>query len=163
KPDRSYVTAADTEIERQIRERIADAWPAHGVVGEEFGTERGGGGARRVIRPIRATANFVPGAPVVVRPLAVGSLADRARRGGQAVWGGGGWMRAVGERWWAAGGLGAWAGGTGGRAGDARRIATSSIRDLADVHLLYGELDELTAPDGPTPGFGTLVGDVWRT
>lgn len=155
KPDRSYVTAADTEIERLIRERIADAWPAHGVVGEEFGTERGAGEARWYIDPIDGTANFVRGVPVFGLLLAL-EVGDELQVGVVS-------MPAMLERWWAARGLGAWAGGTGRRSDEPRPIATSSIDALADTHLLYGELDELTAPDGPTPGFRALAGDVWRT
>ena len=155
KPDRSYVTAADTEIERLVRERIADAWPGHGVVGEEFGTERGSGEARWYIDPIDGTANFVRGVPVfgVLVALEVG---DELQVGVVS-------MPALDERWWAARALGAWAAPTGGRGGAARRIATSGVRDLADVHLLYGELAELEAAHGPTPGFPGLAGDVWRT
>ena len=41
KPDRTFVTQADTAIERQIRERIAAAHPDHGLVGEEYGVEAG--------------------------------------------------------------------------------------------------------------------------
>ena len=37
KPDRTFVTQADTAIERLIRERLADAFPDHGIVGEEYG------------------------------------------------------------------------------------------------------------------------------
>ena len=39
KPDRTFVTIADTEVETHIRSRIADAFPDHGIIGEEFGTE----------------------------------------------------------------------------------------------------------------------------
>ena len=155
KPDRSYVTTADTQIEELIRGRIADTYPAHGVVGEEFGTERAGGAARWFIDPIDGTANFVRGVPVFGVLLALevdGELQVSALS-----------MPALDERWWAARGLGAWSATTGRRAGEARRIATSDVRALADVHLLYGELDELSAPDGPTPGFAGLVHDVWRT
>ena len=41
KPDRSFVTQADTAIEQRIRERLLDAFPDHGLVGEEYGTEAG--------------------------------------------------------------------------------------------------------------------------
>jgi len=156
KPDRSFVTAADTEIERLIRERIADAWPAHGVVGEELGTERGSGEARWYIDPIDGTANFVRGVPVFGFLLAL-EVGDELQVGVVS-------MPALDGRWWAGRGLGAWSAGTGRRADEApRRIATSAIREVSDVHLLYGELDELAAADGPTPGFRRLAGDVWRT
>jgi histidinol-phosphatase len=155
KPDRSYVTAADTEIERLVRERIADAFPGHGVVGEELGTESGSGEARWYIDPIDGTANFVRGVPLFGMLLAL-EIGDELQVGVVS-------MPALDERWFAARGLGAWAAPTGGRTGDARRIATSGVRDLAAVHLLYGELGDVTAPHGLTPGFAGLAGDVWRT
>ena len=34
----TLVTQADTEVETRIRERIAVAYPDHGVLGEEFGS-----------------------------------------------------------------------------------------------------------------------------
>src|SRR4029453_3920429 len=36
KPARSFVTVADRAIEREIRSRIHDRWPDHGLVGEEY-------------------------------------------------------------------------------------------------------------------------------
>ena len=41
KPDRTFVTEADTAIERRIRERLRHAFPGHGLVGEEYGTDGG--------------------------------------------------------------------------------------------------------------------------
>ena len=43
KHDRTLVTQADTEIETRLRDRIADAFPAHTVAGEEFGIGGGRG------------------------------------------------------------------------------------------------------------------------
>ena len=46
KPDRTFVTEADTAVERLLRERIADTFPDHGVVGEEFGADGDGASVR---------------------------------------------------------------------------------------------------------------------
>ena len=54
KPDRTFVTQADTAIERMIRERLFDAFPGHGLVGEEYGTEAAGAPVRWYIDPIGA-------------------------------------------------------------------------------------------------------------
>ena len=56
KPDRTFVTQADTAIERLIRERIGRAYPDHGLVGEEYGTEDGAGTVRWYIDPIDGAA-----------------------------------------------------------------------------------------------------------
>ena len=41
KPDRSFVTQADTGIEKALRDRIGERYPDHGILGEEFGTTSG--------------------------------------------------------------------------------------------------------------------------
>src|SRR5262245_922344 len=73
KPDRSLVTQADTAIEARLRERIGEAFPAHGIVGEEFGSDAGAEGAdvRWYIDPIDGTHNFVRGVPLFGTLLAV--------------------------------------------------------------------------------------------
>ena len=71
KPDRSLVTQADTEVETLIRERIAAAFPGHGLVGEEFQAEAGDGETRWIIDPIDGTHNLVRGIPVFATLLAV--------------------------------------------------------------------------------------------
>src|SRR6188472_590596 len=46
KPDRSFVTHADTTIETMVRERLLAAFPDHGLIGEEHGTEAGDASVR---------------------------------------------------------------------------------------------------------------------
>jgi myo-inositol-1(or 4)-monophosphatase len=74
KADRSLVTAADLEVERLLRARIAARFPAHGIIGEE-------GGANAVERefvwcidPIDGTGAFVAGLPTW--SISVGLLRD---------------------------------------------------------------------------------------
>lgn len=55
------VTDADREAERVIRRRIRDAYPDHGVLGEEFGEDAGAGPWRWVLDPIDGTRAFVCG------------------------------------------------------------------------------------------------------
>ncbi len=63
KRDGSPVTQADREAERAIRERIADRFPSHGIVGEEGGAERSSAEWVWVIDPIDGTGAFVSGLP----------------------------------------------------------------------------------------------------
>ena len=63
KADGSPVTAADREAERAMRERIADRFPNHGVVGEEWGVERSDAEWVWVLDPIDGTGAFVCGLP----------------------------------------------------------------------------------------------------
>lgn len=71
KPDKTLVTQADLEVETLLRERIRAAFPAHGVVGEEFADEAGDGETRWIIDPIDGTHNLVRGIPVFATLLAV--------------------------------------------------------------------------------------------
>jgi histidinol-phosphatase len=64
KPDRSPVTIADRESETLLRGRIAERFPDHGILGEEFGAERAAARARWVIDPIDGTQSFIRGVPL---------------------------------------------------------------------------------------------------
>ena len=63
KGDGSPVTQADRAAETAIRERIADQFPLHGVIGEEFGNEEERAEWVWVIDPIDGTGAFVSGLP----------------------------------------------------------------------------------------------------
>ncbi len=62
------VTAADKAAEQVIRNSVAETWPAHAVLGEEFGLQPGIGGAEAeycwIIDPIDGTRSFITGMPV---------------------------------------------------------------------------------------------------
>jgi myo-inositol-1(or 4)-monophosphatase len=67
------VTEIDVEIERGFRAMIADRFPSHDVLGEEFG---GGGDARVpafcwVFDPIDGTTNYAHGLPIFCSSLAL--------------------------------------------------------------------------------------------
>lgn len=57
------VTAADREIERQMREQLAERYPEDGIYGEEEGERAGASGLRWIIDPIDGTRAFVSGMP----------------------------------------------------------------------------------------------------
>ncbi len=64
KPDRSLVTRIDRRIERRLRGMIREAFPDHGVLGEEAGGDNVDADLLWVIDPIDGTAPFVAGIPV---------------------------------------------------------------------------------------------------
>jgi len=64
KADASPVTAADRAAETLLRERIAAAFPADGILGEEFGEAVGESGYRWILDPIDGTKSFISGAPL---------------------------------------------------------------------------------------------------
>lgn len=154
KPDRSFVTEADQAIERRVRERIATEYPNHGVVGEEFGTDAGQGSVRWYVDPIDGTHNFMRGVPLFGTLLAV-EVDDELQIGVMSA-------PALGGRWFARRGGGAWAvAELGPGAGRPRRIYVSRVTRLADSHVLYGSAREI-AEGGDAPGFPSLLEVVWR-
>jgi histidinol phosphatase-like enzyme (inositol monophosphatase family) len=58
------VTVADKAAERVIRRRLAERFPDHGVIGEEFGTRKGQGRFDWMIDPIDGTRAFIMGYPL---------------------------------------------------------------------------------------------------
>ena len=57
------VTAADREIERKMREQLAERYPQDGIYGEEERERSGTSGLRWIIDPIDGTRAFVSGMP----------------------------------------------------------------------------------------------------
>jgi histidinol phosphatase-like enzyme (inositol monophosphatase family) len=64
KADRSYVTEADRAAEAAMRRLIEDAFPADGIIGEEYGTRNEGAGRQWVLDPIDGTTSFIAGRPI---------------------------------------------------------------------------------------------------
>jgi histidinol-phosphatase len=151
KPDRTFVTEADTAIERAIRDLLRRAFPDHGLVGEEYGTEAGDAATRWYIDPIDGTHNFMRGVPLFGTLLAV----ERDGELQAAVLS----APALRERWWARRGGGAWARSAWDEA--ARRIGVSAVTSLGDAQVLYGSGHDIAA-SGRAPGFGALLGAAWR-
>lgn len=58
------VTAADRDAEAAIRELIAEAYPTHGIYGEEHGRTHGTSDLYWVIDPIDGTRSFISGVPL---------------------------------------------------------------------------------------------------
>ena len=156
KPDRTFVTEADMAVERYLRERIADAFPGHGVVGEEFGIEASGASVRWFLDPIDGTHNYLRGIPIFGALLGVER--DGELQAGVIS------APAMGGRWFAWRGGGAWASGplAGVDAGTApRRIHASGIDELGDAQIVYANAQEL-ARSTRTPGFAALIDQAWR-
>lgn len=64
KDDHSPVTRADREIESALRAMIRDEFPAHGIVGEEHGSENTDAEFVWYIDPIDGTKSFAIGRPL---------------------------------------------------------------------------------------------------
>jgi len=126
KPDLSPVTEADRAVERAIRERLAAARPHDSVLGEEFGA--GEARSRRwIIDPIDGTKSYVRGIPVWATLLALESDDGLTAAVVSAP--------ALGRRWWAARGAGAF---TADQLDDRpRALRVSAVRSLGDAQLCF--------------------------
>lgn len=156
KPDASFVTAADTAVERAVRELITRRFPDHGLVGEEYGEAASGSGRRWIIDPIDATHNYMRGVPIYATLLAL--EIDGAPALGAVS------APALGRRWFAWQGGGAWAVDT--KAGrwdreSSVRIGVSSIDRLEEASVVYSSYVSIV-DSGLAPGFPSLLEGVWR-
>ncbi len=64
KADRSYVTVADREAERHLRDRIEREFPDDGILGEEEKEKPGRSGRRWILDPVDGTYSFVHRVPL---------------------------------------------------------------------------------------------------
>lgn len=150
KADASHVTEADLATERAIRELLAAERPDDGILGEEYGTS---GGTRRqwIIDPIDGTANYLKGIPMWTTLIAL--AIDGVPRVGVAS------QPAIGRRWWAAAGHGAWTNVPGET--EPRRIFVSAVDDIAQSSISFQSLrqwDEV----GRADQLLALSRRVWR-
>lgn len=71
KEDETPVTLADRGAEKVIRETIKQAFPDHGFLGEEYGTEEGDSPYVWIIDPIDATKNYIRKIPIFGTQIAL--------------------------------------------------------------------------------------------
>jgi histidinol-phosphatase len=159
KPDLTPVTDADRSAEKALRDLLARERPGDTVVGEEFGGAAGSG-RQWVLDPIDGTKNFVRGVPVWCTLIAL--LHDGEPVVGVVS------APALGRRWWAGRGAGAYTsfmGGStgasmGGSMGGVRRLSVSAVADLGAASLSYSDLTTGWSERRDT--FLALTDDVWR-
>ncbi len=71
KDDETPVTLADRGAEKVIRDTISRAFPDHGFLGEEFGTQEGTSPYMWIIDPIDATKNYIRKIPIFGTQIAL--------------------------------------------------------------------------------------------
>lgn len=137
KVDLTPVTEADRAVESALRERLARERPGEPVLGEEEG---GADDSGWVVDPIDGTRNYSRGIPVWATLI---SFADRV-----AVVS----APALGRRWWAERGAGAWLNG--------EPMRVSAIERLEEATVLYG-LDVAPPPRAYEAWHLRGFGDFW--
>jgi histidinol-phosphatase len=155
KADRTPVTDADQAVERLIRERIEAARPQDTVLGEEYGGGREQG-RQWIIDPIDGTANFMRHVPIW------GTLIALAIDGVPVV--GAVSSPALGKRWWAAKGHGAWSETIQHEATkrDPQKLTVSGVKELSEASLSYNSLRGWD-DEGRLDDVIALTRSVWRS
>lgn len=153
KSDESPVTVADRDVEALVRARLAEAYPHHGILGEEYGNENLDARNVWVVDPIDGTRSFITGWPIW------GTLLSLVEQGTPSI--GVIDLPALGERW--VGARGQSSRFICGRTGT-QDCRTSSCRTLAEASLYstspfyFAEGDkaavEAVARRAHTPRFG---------
>ena len=184
KPDNTPVTDADRAVETAIREALATHRETDGLVGEEFGSDKGSSGRYWVIDPIDGTKNFMRGVPTWATLIALVQV-DTA--GNEEVVVGIASAPALARRWSAAKGHGATvrfnSGNTDFEGGDTsgddfaysdsggdftshvlapseKKISVSKVSSLTDASISYSDFvgwGERLEP------FQKMLANAWRT
>lgn len=71
KSDATPVTLADRNAEKRIREILAQRYPEHGIIGEEYGKEREDATFTWVLDPVDGTKSFISGVPLFATLVAL--------------------------------------------------------------------------------------------
>ena len=150
KPDLSPVSDADTAVEEALRRTLGRARPRDAVHGEEM-EDTGWGPRRWVLDPIDGTKNFVRGVPVWATLIAL-MINDEVVVGVVSA-------PALGRRWWASKGGGAYAGKS---LMNASQCHVSDVAAIEDAFLSYASLDGWVEA-GQGQEFVDLLREVWRT
>ena len=143
KADLTPVTETDRAVETLLRGLLAEAHPDDAILGEEHGVS-GDASRRWVVDPIDGTRNFARGIPVWATLIAL-EEAGEVRAGVVSA-------PALGRRWWAERGEGAFA--------DGEAIHVSSVDKVEDAVLTFAldvPLPQIAFRAWHTRGFG----DFW--
>lgn len=149
KPDRTFVTDADRAVEDALRARIEEARPNDGFFGEESGSIDAGT-RRWILDPIDGTSNFLRGVPNWATLIAL--EVDGVVTVGVVS------MPAMGARWFAETGGGAWRVDPGVAP---RQITVSGVKDLEHASLSFQSLEQWRLA-GYLPALLALEEQVWR-
>jgi histidinol-phosphatase len=166
KPDNTPVTDADRAVETAIREVLGTYRSDDGLVGEEFGSDKGSSGRYWVIDPIDGTKNFMRGVPTWATLIA---LVQVDASGNEEVVVGIASAPALARRWAAAKSHGAtvrFNAGTDDLSEESnsasldKNISVSKVSTLSDASISYS--DFVGWGDRLEP-FQKMLAGAWRT
>ena len=145
KADRTPVTKADRAVETELRRLLEAERPSDAILGEEHGATASASGARRwILDPIDGTRSYARGIPTWATLVALEERGDTCLGVVSAP--------ALGRRWWAERGTGAFANG--------ERMSVSTVARVEDAVLclpLDTRLGEIASRAWHARG----IGDFW--
>src|SRR5215211_575114 len=150
KPDLTPVSDADTAVEESLRRTLGRARPRDAVHGEEL-ADTGWGPRRWVIDPIDGTKNFVRGVPVWATLISL-MINDEVAVGVVSA-------PALGRRWWASVGGGAYAGKS---LMSGTPCHVSDVARIEDAYLSYASISAWVDA-GQGQEFVDLLRSCWRS
>ena len=166
KPDSTPVTDADRAVETAIREAISTHRSYDGLVGEEFGSDKGASTRYWVIDPIDGTKNFMRGVPIWATLIA---LVEINSSGNEEVIVGVVSAPALSRRWSAARGFGAYvrfnsqdvlSDDLESNEVNEKRIKVSKVSSLSDASISYSDFVGWGSRLEP---FQKMLNSAWRT
>ena len=166
KPDSTPVTDADRAVETAIREAILMHRSEDGLVGEEFGSDKGSSSRYWVIDPIDGTKNFMRGVPIWATLIA---LVEIDSSGIEEVIVGVVSAPALSRRWSAAHGLGAHVRfyshqelneDLDSNESQEKRIKVSKVSSISDASISYSDFVGWGSRLEP---FQKMLDSAWRT
>jgi histidinol-phosphatase len=166
KPDSTPVTDADRAVETAIREAISMHRSEDGLVGEEFGSDKGSSSRYWVIDPIDGTKNFMRGVPIWATLIA---LVEIDSSGVEEVVVGVVSAPALSRRWSAARGLGAHVRfyshqelneDLDSNESQEKRIKVSKVSSISDASISYSDFVGWGSRLEP---FQKMLNSAWRT
>lgn len=146
KADQTPVTIADREAELAIRAVLQEAFPDHGIYGEEFGQDQPDAEYLWLVDPIDGTKSFVKGTGMFSTQIAL-------MHNGEIILGVSS-APAMNELAWAARGQGAWL--------DGQRLSVSDVGSIDKAQLSVGNLRSMASNPDHWAALGRVVAQVDR-
>ncbi|HEV3124776.1 MAG TPA: histidinol-phosphatase [Candidatus Dormibacteraeota bacterium] len=145
KADTSPVTEVDRAVEDELRQRLSRYFPGDAILGEEQGETASGARRRWIIDPIDGTRNYVRGVPAWGTLIAL-EVEGRLVAGVASA-------PALGQRWWAARGEGAF--------NDRGRIEVSTIHQVEDAYISTTDYTGFAKTRGLLDRYTALASRCW--
>ena len=146
KADQTPVTIADREAELAIRAILQEAYPEHGIYGEEFGKDQPDAEYLWLVDPIDGTKSFVKGTGMFSTQIALMHHGEIIVGVSSAP--------AMNELAWAARGEGAWLNG--------QRLSVSDAATIDEAQLSFGNLTSLASSAERWAALGRVVARLNR-